>query len=196
MDESINTFLRSIEEQSQAEIDAIRREVAADHEEKEERIRARAQSEAASRLEAEMSGIAQRERLASDARLSENRAALLKERAACADEARQALLERVEAFCASKEYPAHLAALVSRAETALGAAGQRLAVTVRPADMAHADALRKRPGGGAVDVREGNIRLGGVIVEAPALGRRADLSFDTGVEAAMARFAETFGLEI
>lgn len=196
MDETIKTFLRSIEEQSQAEIDAITREVAADHEEKAERIRARAQSEAASRLEAEMSGIAQRERLTSDARISENRAALLRERAACTEEARQALLERVEAFCASDEYPAHLAALVSRAEKALGAAGQRLAVTVRPADMVHAGALQTREGGGELEVREGAVRLGGVIVEAPEQGRRADLSFDTGVEAAMARFAETFGLEI
>lgn len=195
MEETLKNFLTAIDAASWAEIDAMAAAVAAEHEEKTELIRSQAERDAEARRQAELSDIARDERLSVDARRAENRRKQLALREELARETAQAVRARVDAFTAAPEYPAHLVSLL---EKGLAALGEPAAVTVylRREDLPLADTLKKKARGAAVTVTEGGFALGGLIVEAPERGRRADMSFDRGFRAAQERFGEIFGLEI
>lgn len=195
MEETLKNFLTAIDAASWAEIDAMAEAVAAEHEEKTERIRSQAERDAEARRQAELSDIARDERLSVDARRAENRRKQLALREELARKTAQAVRARVDAFTAAPEYPAHLVSLL---EKGLAALGDPASVTVylRREDLPLADTLKKKARGTAVTAAEGEFALGGLIVEAPERGRRADMSFDRGFRAAQERFGEIFGLEI
>ena len=197
MDETLKTFLDSIEAQSRADIAALGDAVAEEHRAKTEHIRAQAEAEAAAYKQAELASIAQQSRLAADARRAENRRRLLALRGEYAAEASTLLEERVRAYTEDAAYPARLAALAERAVTGLGAQGGEVTLYLRREDMRHAEALRKRLRGVSVTVAEdAGIAFGGVIAESAAQGRRADMSFDTALRDARSRFGELFDMEI
>ncbi|MGM9614992.1 MAG: V-type ATP synthase subunit E [Oscillospiraceae bacterium] len=195
MEEILKHFLTAIDTASWAEIDAMAEAVAVEHEEKTERIRSQIERDAQTRCQAELSDIARDERLAVDARRAENRRKQLALREELARKTAQTLRARVDAFTAAPEYPAHLTSLLEKALTALG---EPAAVTVylRREDLPLADTLKKKTRGTDVTAVEGDFALGGLIVEAPERGRRADMSFDRGFREAQERFGEIFGLEI
>lgn len=196
MEETLKNFLDSIDAQSWAEVAALADAVAADHQEKTDRARSRAERAAEGRRQAELSGIAQRERLTADAHSAENRRALLKVREECAAQAADDLRARIAAFTASGDYPAHLAGLLEKGLAALDGGAGHVTAFLRREDMGLADGLRKKARGLDLSVAEGDFALGGLILESEDLGRRADMSFDTGFEAALDSFGEVFGLEI
>ncbi len=196
MEETLQVFLNSIEAQSWAEVNALAGSVAADHEEKTAQVRAQAERAAEGRRQAELSGIAQTERLTTDARSAENRRELLRVREACSEEAAAALRERIGEFTASDAYSAHLVFLLEKGLAVLGTGAGHVTAYLRREDMSFADGLRKKARGSGLSVAEGDFSLGGIILESADLGRRADMSFDTGFEAARDSFGEIFGLEI
>lgn len=196
MDETLKHFLESIEAQSWAEIDAMSEEVAADHEEKTDRVLSDAEQRADSTKQAELSGIARDGRLSLDARSAENRRRLLDYRNACFREAEEEVLRRLADYTKAPEYPACLSELVSRGLEALGMERGEAEIYLRPADMRYGDAVKKKVKGISVTLKEGEFLLGGVIVEAPSLGRRADLSYDAALSEQRERFTEIFGLEL
>lgn len=195
MEETVKNFLTAIDAASWDEINAMAAAVAAEHEDKTERIRLQAERDTENRRQAELSDIARDERLAVDARRAENRRKQLTLRGELEQETEQAVRARVEAFTASAAYPAHLASLFGKGLAALGNPAS-VTVYLRREDLPLADTLRKKARNTAVTAAEGDFVLGGLIVEAPERGRRADMSFDRGFRAVRERFGEIFGLEI
>ena len=196
MDETLKHFLESIEAQSWNEINAMSQEVAADHEEKTGKVLSDAEQQADLTRQAELSDIARDERLSLDARKAENRRRLLNLRGECIAQAEEEVLRRVKDYTEAPEYPACLSVLAERGLAALRVSEGNAEIYLRAADMCHADGIVKRVKGVRLTPKEGEFRLGGVIVEAPDLGRRADLSYDAGFVQARERFTEIFGLEL
>lgn len=195
MEETLNTFLESIRSRAEEELSAIRAEVAAEREEamagfcceaerKAEDIRSRGLARAES---AGVHMVAARE--------NENRRELLECRQACARETMTLVREKVKAYTALPEYPERLAALAEKALAALGSPA-RAEIYLRREDMSLGEYIRLRLKGREIAVKEGDILLGGLIALVPDGGLRADLSFDSAMEDAEARFGEVSGLEI
>lgn len=102
---------------------------------------------------------------------------------------------RLAAYTASPAYATRMAALYADALAVLpGAAEVRL--FLRPADAALADALAASQPQVKVQVLEGDFLLGGLVADAPALGKRVDATFDSSMEELSGHFAELFGLSL
>lgn len=196
MDVTLQTFLASIDAQAQEDIDALTSEVADDHRIRTEHVRADAERRAEASRQAELSAIAQEQRVISDTRGAEDRRSLLAYREACSREVTEEVVSRVQAFTASAEYPAHLAVLAARGIRALGGNEGCVRVYIRREDMPLADGLRAGLLPASVTTEEGDFALGGVIVELPERGLRADLTFETALREAQDSFGEIFGMEI
>lgn len=103
--------------------------------------------------------------------------------------------ERIRAFTASPDYPARLE---ERLKQAVERFGMPFSVTVslREADMALAPALEKAAAPVKVDFKTGDFALGGLVVDCPERGLRADGSYDAALTELSGRFAELFGLTL
>lgn len=196
MDETLAAFLADIEARSWADVDAIAQSVCREHEEKTDAMRRDAEREAETWRQTELAALEQQSRRTLDERRAETRERLLACRTECEAEAMAALRERLAAYTATEDYRDQLAVLLERGLAALGAKHGPAVAYLRREDMDYAEVLRARMDRVLLTVREGDHTLGGVAVEAPTLGRRADLTFDAAMDDAGARFAEIFGMEI
>lgn len=128
-------------------------------------------------------------------RLLENKQALYRRREAIAGEVFALVRERVAAFTASPEYPRQLAALLTEAADQLPGA-EDLVLYLRPEDLPLADRLREALPSRSLQVREGELRLGGLILGSQSLRRRLDASYDTAAEELRGHFASLVGLSL
>lgn len=190
MTEELKIFLDAIESAASEQLSAIEARIGSES----AAIEIQAEKAAASAAEAWKKAETERIRAAvsmdAASRQSADRRARLARREQYAAEVFDAVRERLAAYTASKEYPAQLAALLSRARAALGEG--ECVIWLRREDMALGKALKaKCPG---ADVREGDFALGGLWLSVGA--RRADMSFDTALDSMRGRFAEIIGMEI
>ena len=102
---------------------------------------------------------------------------------------------RVAAFTASPDYPAHLEKLLRAALSQLPGAST-VSLYLREEDMPYGPRLISAAAPVAVECVPGSFALGGLILNCPELGLRADCSFDTRLEELSGHFAEHFGLSL
>lgn len=190
MTEELKIFLDAIDSAASEQLNAIEARIGGES----AAIEAQAEKAAASAAEAWKKAESERIRAAvsmdAASRQSADRRALLARREQYASEVFDAVRERLAAYTASRDYPAQLAALLSKARAALGEG--ECVIWLRREDLALGKALKaKCPG---ADVREGDFALGGLWLSVGA--RRADMSFDTALDSLRGRFAEIIGMEI
>lgn len=126
--------------------------------------------------------------------LLDNKRALYRRRDEIAQEVFSLVRERIAAFTGTPAYSQRLQELFLEALDCLSGA-QDIVVYLRPVDLDHAGALRAAGGVPAV-FAEGHFQIGGLIAESQSLGRRADASFDSAMDALSGHFAELFGLSL
>lgn len=102
---------------------------------------------------------------------------------------------RLATYTASPDYPQRMATLYADALVVLAGADE-VRLFLRPADAALAAALTASQPQMKVQILEGDFLLGGLIADAPALGRRVDATFDSSIEELSGHFAELFGLSL
>lgn len=100
---------------------------------------------------------------------------------------------RIAAYTAQDEYPRRMRSILTDALAALPGCREarlylRAADAALGATLTHPDVK--------LEVREGDFLLGGLILEAPHLGKRVDATFDSTLEDLSGRFAEVFGLTL
>lgn len=136
-----------------------------------------------------------RENLRVNARMTENKFALLKYREDWANKAFIEVRDKVGEFTASEEYLPHLESLLKKAIEFLGY-GHLVEVSLRPEDMHFADELIGSVTGVSIAVTEGSFSLGGLRVVCPSKGQRIDLSFDTSLNDMVGHFSELADLKM
>lgn len=136
-----------------------------------------------------------RENLRVNARMTENKFALLKYREEWANKAFIEVRDKVVEFTASEEYLPHLESLLKKAIEFLGY-GHLVEVSLRPEDMHFADDLIGSVTGVSIAVTEGSFSLGGLRVVCPSKGQRIDLSFDTSLNDMVGHFSELADLKM
>lgn len=102
---------------------------------------------------------------------------------------------RLEAYTASPAYAKRMEAIYADALTALGGASE-VRLFLRGSDMALSAALSASQPKVKAEFLEGSFTLGGLIADAPALGKRVDATFDSTMEDLAGHFAELFGLSL
>ncbi len=195
MEEKLNYFLEDIRVRSQQEIDRLTEEAAARQAEAREEAGTQAEEEAARYRERALAQLRNVGQVQTDARRAEDRRRLLEQRQAWAEETAALAEEKVRAFTAGPEYPRRLEELLRQALDALGRDGP-VTVYLRREDMPLAEGLKKRERIAELSFREGEFGLGGLIAVSAKTDRRADMSFDTALEAARDRFSELAGLAL
>lgn len=136
-----------------------------------------------------------RENLRVNARMTENKFALLKYREEWANKAFIEVRDKVVEFTASEEYLPHLEYLLKKAIEFLGY-GHLVEVSLRPEDMHFADELIGSVTGVSIAVTEGSFSIGGLRVVCPSKGQRIDLSFDTSLNDMIGHFSELADLKM
>ena len=195
MEETLKIFLESISQRAAEEVRALKEEASAQREAALADFGHEAELRAA---DVRRRGIAEAESAGAQmiaARESKYRRTLLEYRQTCARETMERVLEKVKAYTALPEYPERLLALAEKGLQALGEP-RKAELFLRREDMIHGEYIRLRLKDTDLTVREGDIFLGGLVVADPEKGLRADLSFDTAMADAEARFGEVSGLEI
>ncbi len=124
-----------------------------------------------------------------------NKRTLYLRREAISEEVFGEVRERIGAYTDSPAYGARLAAVLTDALAVLGNPGTAR-VFLRRGDTHLADALAANHPGVALTFLEGDFALGGLVADAPALGKRVDATFDSEIEQLSGRFAELFGLSL
>ena len=107
----------------------------------------------------------------------------------------EAVRARVDAYTSSPAYGPKMAAMLADALSTLGGP-KEARVFLRPADRYLAELLAQSQSGVSLTFLEGEFALGGLVVDAPTLGKRADASFDSTMEQLSGSFAELFGLSL
>lgn len=195
MEKKVRYFLENIHAQVKRDLDQLDLSLAAIQTEAREEGAAAAAKKVARYKERELSELRNVSQVEVDARRTENRRKLLEQRQAWADETAARVVARVKDYTAGSEYPARMAALLRSGLDALGRDGP-LTVYLRREDLFLAERLKKSAKGVPLSFEEGEFSLGGLILSSPETGRRADLSFDTALDAARDRFSELAGLEL
>jgi len=136
-----------------------------------------------------------KENLRINARMTENKFALLQYREEWANKAFIEIRDKVVEFTASDEYLPHLELLLKKAIEFLGY-GFLVEVSLRPEDMHFADDLIRSVTGVSIAVTEGSFSVGGLRVVCPSKGQRLDLSFDTSLKDMVGHFSELAGLKM
>lgn len=136
-----------------------------------------------------------RENLRVNARMTENKFALLQYREEWANKAFIEVRDKVVEFTTSQEYLPHLESLLKKAIEFLGY-GHLVEVSLRHEDMHFADDLIGSVTGVSIAVTEGSFSLGGLRVVCPSKGQRIDLSFDTSLNDMVGHFSELADLKM
>lgn len=125
----------------------------------------------------------------------DDKRALYLRREAMADEVFGAVREKLAAYTAGSAYPKRLEAIYADALATLSGAAE-VRVYLRSADLPLSSALAASNPKVKAEFVEAPISLGGLIAEAPALGKRVDATFDAYMEELSGHFAELFGLSL
>lgn len=125
----------------------------------------------------------------------ENKRTLYLRREEISHEVFEAVRARVDAYTSSPAYGPKMAAMLADALSTLGGP-KEARVLLRPADRYLAELLAQSQSGVSLTFLEGEFALGGLVVDAPTLGKRADASFDSTMEQLSGSFAELFGLSL
>lgn len=125
----------------------------------------------------------------------ENKRALYLRRETISEEVFGKVRERIGTYTDSPAYRIRLAAILVNALAALGNPGTAR-VFLRVKDAHLADALAASRPGVTLTFFDGDFALGGLVADAPALGKRVDATFDSEIEQLSGCFAELFGLSL
>ena len=193
MEETLKYFLEDIQAQARRELEALSEDVTARQQTELDQARAQAQQAADRYRERALGQVRNAGAVQVAAQAAENRRKLLQQRQAWAEEACDEVIARVHEFTAGKKYPARLADMLGQALDTLGRGGVAT-VYMRREDMPLVNALRPKERDTQLNVLEGDMTLGGMVVVKD--GRRMDLSFDTALEAAREKFGELAGLAL
>ena len=191
MDE-LKLFLEDVAAESRKDLDRVEAQINEEQTAMETDAASKAAEKAALWLRGETEKLQSDAALALAAKQSENRRELLARREQYAEEAFAAAREKIAAFTASAEYPAHLAKLLEDAKSALASQTGETVLRLRREDIALGETLVGR--NSAMRVQEGDFALGGLQLSVGT--RRADLSFDTALRELRGRFASISGLEM
>ncbi|MEG2119841.1 MAG: V-type ATP synthase subunit E, partial [Pseudoflavonifractor sp.] len=125
----------------------------------------------------------------------ENKRTLYLRREEIAREVFALVQDKLIAYTLTPAYPERLKAIYRQAaETLRGA--EILLVYLRPGDMDLAPALAAQCPEVRAEFRVAGFPYGGLIAEAPSLGKRVDSTFSTGMQELDGHFAEIFGLSL
>lgn len=191
MDE-LKLFLEDVAAESRKDLDRVEAQINEEQTAMETDAASKAAEKAALWLRGETEKLQSDAALALAAKQSENRRELLARREQYAEETFAAVREKIAAFTASAEYPAHLAKLLDDAKSALASQAGETVLWLRREDIALGETLVGR--NSAMRVQEGDFALGGLQLSVGS--RRADLSFDTALRELRGRFASISGLEM
>ena len=191
MDE-LKLFLEDVAAESRKDLDRVEAQINEEQTAMETDAASKAAEKAALWLRGETEKLQSDAALALAAKQSENRRELLARREQYAEETFAAVREKIAAFTASAEYPAHLAKLLEDAKSALASQAGETVLWLRREDIALGETLVGR--NSAMRVQEGDFALGGLQLSVGT--RRADLSFDTALCELRGRFASISGLEM
>ncbi|MCD7947074.1 MAG: V-type ATP synthase subunit E [Oscillospiraceae bacterium] len=122
----------------------------------------------------------------------EQKRALAVRRKEITEEVFAGVTKRLRDFTASPQYAARLSGLFRDAIRSLEGAKQAR-LYLRKEDMPLAGQLTALAPDVEISVLEGDFRLGGIVLDAPALGLRVDSTFDGMLRALDSTFAELFG---
>lgn len=125
----------------------------------------------------------------------DNKRALYLRREEISGEVFDAVGKRLTSYTASPAYVGRMEAIYADAIAALGDVAQ-VRVFLRGADKGLASALAASQPKVKAEFLEGSFTLGGLIADAPALGKRVDATFDSTMEDLSGHFAELFGLSL
>ena len=195
MEKKLQYFLENIQVHAQRDLDDLAGTVSESQRQAIQEAKAHAKAAAERYKSTELAQLRNVGQVQVDARQAENRRRLLEQRQAWGAEVTRQVVQKVRDYAAGKEYPARLESLLSQALDALGRDGSTV-VYLRREDMSLAERLQKKERGVQLSFREGDFVLGGLIGLSEKTCRRADLSFDTALEEAQARFSELAGLEL
>ncbi len=125
----------------------------------------------------------------------ENKRTLYLRREQIAGEVFSEVRARLAEYTASAAYTQRMEAILSEALATLGTP-REARVFLRGADSHLAETLAASQPQVKLTFLEGDFVLGGLVADAPALGKRADASFDSSMEGLSGHFAELFGLSL
>ena len=128
-------------------------------------------------------------------RMQEHKRRLAQRREEIAGQVFEQVRRRLEEYASSPEYVRRLAGLFREALVPMNG-GRGLILSLRPRDMTHAAALRAQAKGRAMEVRSGSFLLGGLILECPSLGLRADQTFDSRLDGLRGHWNELAGAAV
>ncbi len=125
----------------------------------------------------------------------DNKRSLYLRRDQMAGEVFGAVREQLVAYALTEAYPTRLAELYRAAMDTLGGPAE-VRLFLRPADLALSQQITAAVPHVKAQILEGDFILGGLIVDAPSLGKRVDATFDSSMEELCGHFAEFFGLSL
>ena len=195
MEKKLQYFLENIRAHSQQELDGLAGTVSEGQRQAREEAQARAEAEAARYKATELAQLRNVGQVQVDAWQTENRRRLLEQRQAWGAEVTAQVAQKVRSYVSGPDYPQRLESLLTEALDALGRDGP-VVIYLRREDMPLAEGLQQYARDVELSFAEGDFALGGLIAASPKAARRVDMSFDTALDAAQARFSELAGLEL
>ena len=138
--------------------------------------------------------ITARERRRVRSEINDRRHKLLEFREERAKETYQRVIEHLEEFTRSDKYPDYLAGLLADAVKRLPE-NTRAEIYLRADDMFLSGRLKDIFPGPDVSFGEGNFSLGGLLLSAPQLKLRIDMSFDSAMSDIIGHFSELSGMK-
>ena len=194
-EEKLHAFTQTALREASRDAQRIKNELRAAHDKDMAEARTKYKAEISRWREARAAEVRSAEMRRVNSVLAENRRAMLDYRESCAADVFEALPERIRAFTASADYPAHMVRLLRRAREAIGGDAP-MELYLREADMGLAERLRAALPDTRLTVLEGDFRLGGLCLYCPEKHVRADLSFDSAMTDMVGHFSELSGMEM
>lgn len=114
-------------------------------------------------------------------RMQEHKRQLALRREEIAGQVFDQVRRRLEEYANGPEYVRRLTGLFREALAPMNG-GKGLILYLRPRDMTHSAVLRAQAKGRAMEIRPGSFLLGGLVLECPSLGLRADQTFDSRLD--------------
>lgn len=176
LDAFTEVMISEATEQSRAITEELRRAEAEQMAKAEARIKAEVEKYTRNRI-AEITA-AENHRISTC--MTDGQHRLLEYREACAQEIYADIARRIAEFTSSEEYLPHLKKLLQRAISAFGY-GYSAEILLRSEDMKYSSELVGSVSGVSLTVSEGSFVLGGLCLNCPARGKRADLTFDSAL---------------
>ena len=192
--EKLDLFIKSV----LSEASADSRKVAEQFDSAVERATRQAEESIAAEIKkheaARKSEITARERRRVRAETSDRHHKLLEFREECAKETYKKVTEYLEEFARSDKYPEYLVRLLTEAAGRLPDETSA-EIYLRPDDMHLSDMLKAGVPGISMSFSEGGFGMGGLLLSAPQLKIRIDMSFDSAMSDIIGHFSELSGMK-